>query len=103
LKEDKESVDIPAYLDMVGSYLANVYKSKDQKFITGEIAMFLGTRNKDGNKGIKYIFGTNENPDFKERVCEEAMNIMLSDESLNLSQGLKKIDDKIIGDQDLEI
>jgi len=103
LKKDKEPVDIPAYLDMIGSYLANVYKSKDQKFIKGEIAVFLGARNKDGNKGIKHIYGTNANPDFKERVCEEAMNILLNDESIELSQKFTVIDDQINEDIDMEI
>jgi len=103
LKKDKEPIDIPAYLDIVGSYLANVYKSRDQKFIPSEIAVFLGTRNKDGNKGIKYNYGTNANPDFKERVCEDAMDILLKDESIELSKKFESIDDEIDEDLDLEI
>jgi len=103
LKKDKKPIDIPAYLDMIGSYLANVYKSKDRKFIPGEIAVFLGTRSKGEKKEIKYIFGTNANPNFKERVCEEAMNILLNDESIELSQKFKLIDDEIDEDLGLEI
>jgi len=102
-KKDKEPTDILAYLDMVGSYLANLYKSKDQKFIPGEIAVFLGTRNKRIGKGIKYVFGTNANPNFKERVCEEAMDILLNDESIKLSEKFKFVDDQIDEDIDLEI
>ncbi len=102
-KKDKEPTDITAYLDMVGSYLANIYKSKDQKFIPGEIAVFLGTRDKRRGKGIKYVFGTDANPNFKERMCEEAMDILLNDESIELSQKFKSIDNQIDEDLTLEI
>jgi len=102
-KKDKEPTDIPAYLEMVGSYLANIFESKDQKFIPGEIAVFLGTRDKRRSKGIKYVFGTNANPDFKERMCGAAMDIMLNDESIKLSEKFKFVDDQIDEDIDLEI
>ncbi len=103
MEEDKEQSDITAYLEMLGSFLANIDKSEDQKFIPGEIAVFFGTKDKRTGKGIKYVFGANANPDFKERMCDAAMDILLNDESIKLSEKFKFVDDQIDEDIDLEI
>jgi hypothetical protein len=77
--EDEHPFDGRAYADMVGYFLANSLKTRNKEFIKGEVYIFVGTRDKNGKRGIISIPGTNANSKFKEKVSETAMDILLQD------------------------
>ncbi|MFW6138224.1 MAG: hypothetical protein ACOC7U_03525 [Spirochaetota bacterium] len=77
--------DEQEYADTVGRYLSKQLKTLKRSYTDGEVGIFIGTHDTGGRKGIKYIFGSNASSNFKERVCEAAMDIILNDAGVDFS------------------
>jgi hypothetical protein len=82
--KDKQPFDEQAFADMVGSYLTNHLQTQEKKFVKGEVYIFVGTRDKDGKRGITGVPGSTATSNFKELLCETAMDILLEDAGIHL-------------------
>ena len=72
------------FADKVAKRIADSIKESDLNSFEGEVVIFLGFVDKNGNKRTKCIYGSQVTPSFKEKVCETAMDILLSDPDLRL-------------------
>ena len=68
--------------DKLGSVLEKLTVLQDEDCIKGEVLIFVGVERADGRKGIRCFPGTSSNADFKGRVCEAAMEILINDEEV---------------------
>ncbi len=85
LKENK-------FADTVGRRISDSIKTLDLKFVDGEVVIFLGFVDRKGSKKIKYVYGSQVEPSFKEKVCDTAMDIILSDPDIRLFENFLEED-----------
>ena len=67
------------YMDMVGKAVTRYLGIPDLYFIEGEVMIFLGYKDKKGGRMVIHIFGTNANKQFKEKIYEDAIGILVED------------------------
>jgi len=72
------------FADAVGRRISDSIKTPNLKFVEGEVVIFLGFVDRKGSKKIKYVYGSQVVPSFKEKVCNTAMDIILSDPDIRL-------------------
>ena len=72
------------FADTVGRRISESIKTPDLNFVEGEVVIFLGFVDRKGSKKIKYVYGSQVEPSFKEKVCNTAMDIILSDPDIRL-------------------
>jgi hypothetical protein len=72
------------FADKVGRRLSGSIKTPELKFVEGEVVIFLGFVDRKGSKVMKYVYGSQVEPSFKEKVCDTAMDIILSDPDVRL-------------------
>lgn len=75
-------IDDSDLTDRLGGLVESFTESSEEKYIPGEIYIFVGVEQKDGRKGVRCFPGTNTNTDFKGRVCEAAMEIFINDSEI---------------------
>lgn len=75
-------IDEKALTDKLGDVLERLTVFQDEECIKGEVLIFVGVEREDGRKGIRCFPGTSSNADFKGRVCEAAMEILINDEDI---------------------
>jgi len=73
------------YVDLIGKNLSVYLKKDKEKFIEGEVIVFIGYRVKMGRMQVKYFPGTKASSLFKEKLCEESLDILLNDAGISLS------------------
>ena len=73
------------YVDLIGKNLSVYLKKDKEKFIEGEVIVFIGYRVKRGRMQVKYFPGTKASSLFKEKLCEESLDILLNDAGISLS------------------
>lgn len=81
---DEGAFDIDDYLDLIGSYLADIYKSEDEEFVKGEVLVFIGVVDSHGRKKLISLPTSTVSPRFKENICDEAMDMLLNDDRIRL-------------------
>lgn len=82
--EGESTFDINEYLDLIGSYLADIYKSEDEEYVKGEVLVFIGVVDSRGREKLLSIPTSTISPRFKENVCDEAMDMLLNDDRIRL-------------------
>jgi hypothetical protein len=90
-ERDKKPIHDRKYVDIVGNNLARSRESHKKNFNEGEVLIFLGYQDENGKKEVIYIPGTNANPQFKEKVCEAAMDLLISDSDISLFENYNNI------------
>ena len=75
-------IDDSDLTDKLGCMIESLTESSEEECIPGEIYIFIGVEKKDGKKGVRCFPGTNNNADFKGRVCETAMEIFINDSEI---------------------
>jgi len=75
-------IDEKELTDKLGTMLERLTVFQDEDCIKGEVLIFIGVERKGGRKGIRCFRGTRSNADFKGRVCEAAMEILINDEEV---------------------
>ena len=78
--------------DTVGKRISGSMKTPDLKFVEGEVVIFLGFVDRKGLKKIKYVYGSQVESSFKEKVCDTAMDIILSDPDIRLFENFLEED-----------
>ena len=83
------------FADTVGRKISGSIKTPDLKFVEGEVVIFLGFVDRKGSKKIKYVYGSQVEPSFKEKVCDTTMDIILSDPDVRLFENFPEEDTDI--------
>ena len=83
MKQSKDDM-YKHYVDLVGEKLSVYLKKDKEKFIEGEVIVFIGYHEKRGRMRVKYFLGTKASSLFKEKLCEASIDILLNDAGIEL-------------------
>jgi hypothetical protein len=71
---------------MVGKAVTRYLGIPDLYFIEGEVMISLGYKDNKGERKVIHIFGTNANSQFKEKIYEDAVGILLEDPDIQIDK-----------------